>query len=88
VETGEDFFDQIDNFRDLIDDKLRDNNSDNSELFCECNLVSIKDILDFYTASDSKNLDLIQKKLEIGSGCGSCIKDGSLRKLLCSKFQK
>ena len=63
---------EIDSYRDLL-------HVEPDRLFCECNLVSVSEIKAKLTgACDFPEL---LKKLCVGSGCGSCLKNVNLDEL-------
>ena len=69
----------MDELYDDIDlDELRNQCGDkkiqDDVLICECNCISASEIRDMF--KDNKNIDLeaLQDKLGLGSGCGSCLK--------------
>ncbi len=63
---------QIDNYKDLIPEQ-------DCGLFCECNLVSKKEIKAKLTSLEA--FDDLLKELKVGSGCGSCLKDIEINQL-------
>jgi hypothetical protein len=65
------FYHQMDHLEDLLPEKPK--KIDDDCLICECFCISAKDIRDL--GQLKLELDTVQKKLGLGSGCQSCLKN-------------
>lgn len=72
--------DEIDLYRELLDEKSRGYDDagieldTSSELICECHVVSFDDLAAFVKEKKRVDLPQISQALRVGTGCRSCLK--------------
>lgn len=72
MNKNNEFYQLIENYHELLVENQKQENHD--ELFCECFCVSYKDILELCPTAESFDDVVIQQKLNVGQGCGQCLK--------------
>lgn len=80
--TNSDFYKDIDNYRELLkDDPDIVPMASENHLICECFCVSLSEINEL-CRNNGFDLEMIREQLNLGNGCGQCLKNLSTWKKL------